>query len=139
MLRVCCERVAKILRMWLLARSNISSLSSLIPHVATMWRLYCGYVATCVACNGPHQEPPLLNTTPNTTCLQHQNATSATLKFNVCNTQQHVSATSRLDIRNIENRCLQHQKYLDLILKHSHGTLATYQGCGCNMFTTIAT
>jgi hypothetical protein len=138
-LRACCERVAKMLRMRLLATSNIRSLSSLIPHVATMLRLYCGYVATHVACNIQHQEPLLLNTTPNTTCPQHRNATSTTLKFNVCNTQQHVSATSRLDVRNIENRCLQHQKYLDLILKHSHGTLATCQGCGCNMFTTIAT
>jgi hypothetical protein len=43
----------------------------------------------------------LLNTTPNITCPQHRNAT--TLKNNVCNTQQHMSATSRLNICNIEN------------------------------------
>jgi hypothetical protein len=55
--------------------------------------------------------PSPLDTTPNIACLQHQNSTSGTSKINIC----------------------KHQKYLDLILKHSHETLATYQERGCNM------
>jgi hypothetical protein len=47
--------------------------------------------------------PILLDTKLNIICLQHQNSTLATLKFNVCNTRQHMSATSRLSICNIKN------------------------------------
>jgi hypothetical protein len=54
---------------------------------------------------------------------------SATLKINVCNTQHHVSATSRLNIYNMENEYLQHQKYLDLIFEtftwNTHNMLRT--------------
>jgi hypothetical protein len=104
----CCEFVCGMLRATGRATSNIRSLSSLAP----MLRLYCDHVATRVACNIQHQElsPLLLDTKPNIIRPQHRYSTSATLKINVCNTQQHVSPTSRLDIRNIENRCLQHPK-----------------------------
>jgi hypothetical protein len=36
------------------------------------------------------------------TCLQQRNSTSATLNFNVCNTQQHASTKSKLDVCNSE-------------------------------------
>jgi hypothetical protein len=39
---------------------------------------------------------------PNITCLQQRNSTSPTLKFNVCNPQQHASAKSKLDVCNNE-------------------------------------
>jgi hypothetical protein len=137
MLQACCECVTKMLRTWLLATSNIRSLSSLLPHVVTMLRLYWGYVATRVACNIQLQEPLLPSPQPNTTCLQHRNATSATLKNNVCNTQQHMYTTSRLSIFNIEKLMIVTSKNLDLILKHSHETLAICQEHGCNMCAMI--
>jgi hypothetical protein len=83
-------------------------------HVASMLRTCCEYVVNAVTCNIQHHEsffppPPCcdyiatmlrpvmratsnimsstLDTNSNITCLQHQNSTSATLKFNVCNTQ----------------------------------------------------
>jgi hypothetical protein len=112
MLRACCEYVTKMLRTRLLATSNIRSLPSLLPHVATMLRLYCGHVATRVACNIQHQEPllpfPQHNTqhhvsatskrsvyniekimfaTLNSTCLQHRDSASTTSKINGCNIQ----------------------------------------------------
>jgi hypothetical protein len=57
MLRACCERVAKMLRMRLCVTSNIGTLSSPSPYIATMFRLYYDHVATCVACNIQYQEP----------------------------------------------------------------------------------
>jgi hypothetical protein len=56
---------------------------------------------THVACNIQHQEPPPPRHT-NITCLQQRNSTSPTLKFNVCNTQQHASAKSKLGVCNSE-------------------------------------
>jgi hypothetical protein len=56
---------------------------------------------THVACNIQHHGlPPPRHT--NITCLQQRNSTSPTLKFNVCNTQQHASAKSKLDVCNSE-------------------------------------
>jgi hypothetical protein len=59
------------------------------------------------------------------------------IEKNVCNTQHYMSATSRLNICNIEKIMVATSKNLDLILKHSHETLATYQEHGCNMCTMI--
>jgi hypothetical protein len=138
-------------RTWLLATSNNRSLSSSYPHVATMLRLYWGHVATRVACNFQHQEPllPYLDTTPNIKCLQHRNATSATLKINGYNIQHHGPSSTQhptSHICNIKTQHPQHRKlmfatskYLDLILKHSQRTPATCRERECNMFTTIKT
>jgi hypothetical protein len=108
MLRPCCDYIAVMLRPVLRATSNIRSLFSL-----------------------------LLNTTPNTTCLQHRNATSATLKNNVCNTQ--TTHVCHIEIQHLQHRKLMiaTSKNLDLILKHSYGTLATCQEHKCNMCATI--
>jgi hypothetical protein len=97
MLRACCERVAKMLRTWLLATSNIRSFSSLLSHVATMLRLYCGHVATHVACNIQHQEHLLPSPRHNT---QHQ--MSATSKHNICNIEKTMFVTTN-------NKRLQHR------------------------------
>jgi hypothetical protein len=91
------------------------------------------HVVTYVACNIQQQEPPilLLDTIPNITCLQRRNSTSTTMKFNVCNVQHQRPSSLLLDttpnIACLRHRklCLQHQKYLYIILKHSYGTLAT--------------
>jgi hypothetical protein len=48
-----------------------------------------------------------------------------------------MSATSRLNICNIEKIMVATSKNLDLILKHSHETLAICQEHGCNMRTMI--
>jgi hypothetical protein len=63
----------------------------------------------------------LLDTTPNIKCLQHRNATSATLKNDVCNNQQQMSAASRLSICSIEiNGCnIQHQRAYPLDTTHN--------------------
>jgi hypothetical protein len=126
MLRVCCECVAKILRTWLLETSNIRSFSSLLPRAVTILRLYCGHAATDVACDIQHQEPLLPSPRHNT---QHQmsatsNATSATLKNNVCNNQQQMSTTPRLNICNIEiDGCnIQHQRAYPLDATHNMST-----------------
>jgi hypothetical protein len=101
MFRACCEHVA----------CNIQHQESfsLHPHVATILLLYCDHVvnvlhATSNIRSSPPR-PPQHNTKPNITCLQHRNSTSATLKFNVCNIQQHVSehqdstfATSKINV-----------------------------------------
>jgi hypothetical protein len=73
---------------------------------------------------------------PNITSLQHQNSTSATLKFSVCNTQQHCTffETFAWDTCKL---MFATSKKLYLILKHSHGTLATSQEHRYNMCTTI--
>jgi hypothetical protein len=100
MSRACCERVPSMLRTRLRATSNIGRLSSpsltCCDHVATMLR-------PVLRATSKHQKPSPLppRHKPNITCLQHRNSTSATLKINICNTQQYVSATSILDIRNI--------------------------------------
>jgi hypothetical protein len=66
------------------ATSNIRSLSPSSPHVATILRSCCDRVA----CNIQHQEP---SSHP----PRHK-------------TQHHMSATSKLNIRNIKILCLQH-------------------------------
>jgi hypothetical protein len=48
-----------------------------------------------------------------------------------------MSATSRLNICNIEKIMVATSKNLDLILKYSHETLAICQEHGCNMCTMI--
>jgi hypothetical protein len=122
MLRACCERVAKMLQTQLLATSNIMSLS-----FPPMLRPCCDYITTMLrpvlraTSNIRSLFPLLLNTTPNTTCLQHRNATSATLKKmfatpnNTC--LQHrdsASATSKINVCNIKNmrKEFQHPQHL---------------------------
>jgi hypothetical protein len=70
-------------------------------HVATMLRTCCMQHTTSGALL------PLLDTKPNTTCLQHQNSTSATLQFNVYNIQHQVSSLPLDTTPNIT--CLQHR------------------------------
>jgi hypothetical protein len=84
---------------------NISGPPPSFSHVAIMLRLYCDHVATVLRATSTIRSPPpiLLDTKLNIICLQHQNSTLATLKFNVCNTEQHMSATLRLSICNIKN------------------------------------
>jgi hypothetical protein len=41
------------------------------------------------------------------------------IKFNICNTQQYMSATSRLNIYNIKKLMFATSKNLDLILTHA--------------------
>jgi hypothetical protein len=121
--------------------------SSLLPHVATILRPFCD---PCYV-QHPISGALLLDMNPNITCLQHRNSTSATLKYNVYNTQhrgassstQHptshtTSATSKINVCSIQHhlsgnietqhlqhlKCSQHKK-LDLILKHLHGIVAT--------------
>jgi hypothetical protein len=95
-----------------------------------MLRLYCGHVATRVACNIQHVEPlpPFSSTqhptphvcnietqrlqhwkimfaTPNNTCLQLRDSASATSKMNVCNILsiwKQIVATSGVNIHNTE-------------------------------------
>jgi hypothetical protein len=107
MLRVCAWHVASS------RACNVQHRESFSPP--SMLRLYCDHVATRIACNIQHQElssPSPIDTNPNITCLQHRNSTSATLKFNVCNTQHqgpssstqhHISAISKLNVCNIQN------------------------------------
>jgi hypothetical protein len=114
----CCDYMGAMLRPVLRATSNIRSLFSL-P----------------------------LDSTPNIKCLQHRNATSVTLKINGHNIQHHGSSSTQHPTSHISNIKTQHpqrrklmfvtSKYLDLILKHSHRTLATCRERECNMFTTI--
>jgi hypothetical protein len=147
-LRACCQRVAKMLRAWLLATSNIRSLSFLPLMLRPVLRPVLRATS-----NIRSLFPLLLNTTPNTTCLQHRNATSATLKKmfatpnNTC--LQHrdsTSATSKINVSNIKKYAkkeLQHPqhlktnscnhrgststtlKHLDLLLQHPDYTRAT--------------
>jgi hypothetical protein len=119
MLRPCCNYIRVMLRPVLRVTSNIRSLFSL-P----------------------------LDTTPNIKCLLHRNATSATLKINGYNIEHHGPFSTQHPTSHICNIRTQPQhrklmfatsKYLDLILKHSHRTLATCRGRESNMFTTIKT
>jgi hypothetical protein len=95
MLQVCCEQIAR----------NIQIPGDLLPP-PPMLRLYCDHVATVLHATSTIRSPPpiLLDTKLNIICQQHPNSALATLKFNVCNTQQHMFATSRLfSICNIKN------------------------------------
>jgi hypothetical protein len=105
MLRACCEPLRAMLRADCAQHQNISGTPSSTSHVAIILRLYCYHVATVLRATSTIRSPPpiLLDTKLNIICLQHQNSTLATLKFNVCNTQQHMFATSRLKICNIKN------------------------------------
>jgi hypothetical protein len=111
-----------MLQTQLLATSNIMSLS-----FPPMLRPCCDYITTMLrpvlraTSNIRSLFPLLLNTTPNTTCLQHRNATSATLKKmfatpnNTC--LQHrdsASATSKINVCNIKNmrKEFQHPQHL---------------------------
>jgi hypothetical protein len=108
MLRACCECVTKMLRTRLLATFNIRSLSSLLPHVATILRSCCDPCCVQHPTSGAsspfsstqHPTPRVCNietqrlqhwkimfATPNSTCLQHRDSTSATSKINGCNIQ----------------------------------------------------
>jgi hypothetical protein len=82
MLRACCEPLRAMLRADCVQHPNISGPPPSSSHVATMLQLCCEHVATRVACNIQHQEP-----------------SSPPPPWH--NTQHYMSATSKLNIRNI--------------------------------------
>jgi hypothetical protein len=127
MLRMCCENVANAVAY------NIQhqEFSSLIP----MLRLYCFHVAIRVACNIQHQEssPPPPRHKLNITCLQHRNSTPATLKFNICDTQQHLFATSILSIYSIKKLTFATRRINIRNIETSKSTLTTSARNTCNI------
>jgi hypothetical protein len=124
---MCCENVANAVAY------NIQhqEFSSLIP----MLRLYCFHVAIRVACNIQHQEssPPPPRHKLNITCLQHRNSTPATLKFNICDTQQHLFATSILSIYSIKKLTFATRRINIRNIETSKSTLTTSTRNTCNI------
>jgi hypothetical protein len=113
-----------MLREGCVQHSNISRPSPSLPPAS------CDYVATMLrpvlrATSNIRSPLPPPRHKPNIACLQHRNSTSATLKFNVYNTQQHVSATSRLDP--------QHQKSMFTTSKIFRSNFETFAWDTCNM------
>jgi hypothetical protein len=91
----CCEHVASHVASTLRATPKHQQASS------PMLQLYCDHVATRVACNIQNQElssPSSSTQNPTSHVCNIENSTSTTLKFNICNTQHHMSATSRPNI-----------------------------------------
>jgi hypothetical protein len=123
MLRACCECVTKMLRTRLLATSN-TSFPFPLPHVATILLPCCD--PCCV------QHPTSVTSSPFSS-TQHPTP-------HVCNIETQRLQHWKIMFATSNNTCLQHRdsvsatlKNLDLILKHSHETLAICQEHGCNM------
>jgi hypothetical protein len=106
-LRACCEP----LREGCVQHSNISRSPppSCCDHVATILRPCCMQHPTSGAF------PPSSTQKPTSHVCKHRNSTSATLKFNICNTQQYASTTSKLDICNIEINACNIEKFISNI------------------------
>jgi hypothetical protein len=106
MLRACCERAAKMLRTWFLATFNIRSLFSSSPccdYIGAMLRLVLRATSNI---RSLFSLP--LDTTSNIKCLQHRNATSATLKINGYNIQHHEPSSTQHPTSHICNIKTQH-------------------------------
>jgi hypothetical protein len=115
----CCERVANMFRACC-ERGYVEHPTSGVflpppPHVVTMLRLCCDHVATmlrpyCDLCCVQHPTsgalpPLLLDTTPNITCLQHRNSTSATFAKSQWNIKMHMSQHVRVADETRETKC----------------------------------
>jgi hypothetical protein len=126
MLRACCERVVSMLRTRLRATSNIRSLSPLPPccdYITNMLRpVLC---ATSNIKSSP-LSPPRHKSQHH--MLQHRNSTSATLKFNVCNTTC---------VCNIELDICKHRKIMFATSKKLLSNFETFAWDTCNMSRTL--